>query len=86
MASYQVELAKSAVKDLRKIDGAAIPRILQAIEDLANEPRPAGSKKLVGSKNSYRIRIGTYRVIYRVKDQMLLIDVIRVRKRSDAYR
>ncbi len=64
MASYLVEIARSAAKDLRRIDREWIPRIVAAIETLEADPRPAGSKKLVGSDRTYRLRIGDYRVIY----------------------
>ena len=86
MASYRIEFAKSAVKDLRGIDRKAVPRILVAVEALADDPRPPRSKKLVGSRNTYRIRIGDYRVIYKIHDGQLSIDVIRIRKRGEVYR
>jgi len=63
MASYRVELARSAAKDLRGIDRKWIPRIVTAIEALESDPRLAGSKKLVGSDHTYRVRIGDYRVV-----------------------
>ncbi len=57
MDSYSVELAKSAEKELRRIDGRYVPRIFAAIESLAQEPRPVGCKKLSGSDHTYRIRL-----------------------------
>jgi mRNA interferase RelE/StbE len=86
MASYRVEIAKSAAKDLRGIDGKWIPRILAAIETLEANPRPAGGKKLVGSDRTYRLRIGDYRVIYDIHDSTLIVLVVRIRHRRDVYR
>jgi mRNA interferase RelE/StbE len=85
MDSYSVELTKSAEKELRRIDGRYIPRIFSAVEDLAKEPRPAGCKKLSGSVHTYRIRIGTYRVIYDIQESRLLVLVIKIGHRKDVY-
>ena len=86
MASLRIEFARSATKDLRAIDRQWIPRILVAIEALAGEPQPIGCKKLAGSEHTYRIRVGDYRVIYDIHDDELVIFVVRVRHRRDAYR
>ena len=86
MASYRVEIARSAAKDLRGIDPKWIPRIVAAIETLESDPRPAGCKKLVGSDHTYRLRIGDYRVVYDIQDDALIILVVRIRHRRDVYR
>jgi mRNA interferase RelE/StbE len=86
MVSYLVEIARSAAKDLRRIDREWIPRIVAAIETLEADPRPAGSKKLVGSDRTYRLRIGDYRVIYDIHNDTLIVLVVRIRHRRDAYR
>jgi mRNA interferase RelE/StbE len=86
MASYRVEIAKTAAKDLRGIDRKWIPMIVAAIETLESDPRPAGSKKLVGSDHTYRLRVGDYRVVYDTHDAMLIILVVRIRHRRDVYR
>jgi mRNA interferase RelE/StbE len=86
MGSYRVEFAKSATKDLRGIDRKWIPKILEAAERLEFDPRPAGCKKLVGSDQTYRIRVGDYRVIYEVVGETLIVLVVRIRHRSGAYR
>ena len=62
-----------------------IPRIVQAIRNLSDDPRPAGCKKLVGSRDLWRIRVGDYRVIYRIDDANAAIEVTIVRHRSAAY-
>jgi mRNA interferase RelE/StbE len=85
MDSYVVEFAKRAEKDLRRIDTRYIPRIVEAAENLASDPRPPGAKKLVGSEHTYRIRVGDYRVIYEIEDTKLVVLVVRVRHRQGAY-
>ena len=85
MDSYSVEFAKSAEKELSRIDGRYIARIFAAVESLAKEPRPAGCKKLTGSDHTYRIRIGTYRVIYDIQESRLLVVVIKIGHRKDVY-
>lgn len=86
MASYHVEIARSAAKELRGIDRNWIPRIVAAIEALGSDPRPPGCKKLVGSDHTFRLRIGDYRVVYDIQDDKLIILVVRIRHRRDVYR
>ena len=86
MASLRIEFARSATKDLRAIDRQWIPRIMAAIESLAEDPRPVGCKKPAGSEHTYRIRVGDYRVIYDIRDGELVVFVVRVRHRRDVYR
>ncbi len=86
MAFYSVRLKRSAEKDLRRIDKSRVPSIIAAIEKLEENPRPEGCRKLVGSDNSYRIRIGDYRVIYLVEDTVCIVEIERVRHRKDAYK
>lgn len=61
-------------------------RIQTKIDDLAIEPRPNGVKKLQGEENSYRIRVGDYRVIYDIFDDVLLVSVVDVGHRSKVYK
>mgnify|MGYP001799990601 CR=1 FL=1 len=60
-------------------------RLQIKIYELAIEPRPNGVKKIQGEENSYRIRVGDYRVVYDIFDDILLITVIRVKHRSQVY-
>jgi mRNA interferase RelE/StbE len=86
MASFRIEFARAAEKDLRGVDRRYLSKILESIEGLQNQPRPQGCKKLVGSQNTYRIRIGDYRVIYEIEDSVLVILIVRIRHRQDVYR
>jgi len=82
---YEIEFARSASKELESLESTVVKRIVPKIKKLASEPRPPGCRKIAGSENSWRIRIGDYRVIYRIEDQVLLIQVLAVRHRSKAY-
>jgi mRNA interferase RelE/StbE len=86
MDSYRIEFTRSATKDLRAIDRQWIPRIISAVEALADDPMPSGCKKVVGSDYTYRIRVGDYRVVYDVHNAKLAVSIIRVRHRRDVYR
>jgi mRNA interferase RelE/StbE len=86
MGSYRVELTRSAEKDLRRIDRSRVPSIFTALEGLSRDPRPPGVKKLAGTEQTYRIRVGDYRIVYEVEDTVLLVLVIRIAHRKDVYR
>lgn len=85
MASYKIEFAKSVRKDFRNIPSQDAARILKRIQALAHNPRPRDGKRLTGD-DAMRIRIGTYRVIYEIRDEVLLVLVLRVGHRKDIYR
>lgn len=85
-AEYKVEFTGNAAKELRKLDRASQKRIATAVRGLKNEPRPSGVTKLTGYAHTYRIRVGDSRVIYDIFDDLLLIEIIRIRDRKDAYR
>ena len=61
-------------------------RLIKKIEDLQKNPRPPGSKLLDSEKNIYRIRTGNYRIIYQVRDKVLLVIIAKVGDRKDIYR
>jgi mRNA interferase RelE/StbE len=82
---YRVEFTTAAAKELRKLDAGFRRRLLVGIGDLEADPRPAGCKKLVGAEDAWRIRIGDYRVIYELADDVLLVTVVRVAHRREIY-
>lgn len=86
MASYSIEWKTSAAKELRKLPKQIIAKVLAAITDLPANPRPSGVRKLTESENAYRIRIGDYRVVYNIFDKRLVIEIIKVRDRKEAYK
>ena len=81
---YKIELSKKARKNLDKLSDAIANPILSAIGSLADNPRPAGCKKLKGRKG-YRIRVGDYRVIYEIFDEVLSIEVVDLGHRGKIY-
>lgn len=85
MESYKVEWKRSAIKELRKLPQDAVLRILKAVEQLPENPYPPGVRKLVGSEHSYRLREGSYRIIYTVLSSSLVIEIVRVGHRKDIY-
>ena len=86
MDSYKIIWKNSAKKELRKLDKAIIPKILSKIKELAENPYPSNSKKLVGSVSNYRLRIGEYRVIYTISSSNLIIEIIKVGHRQGVYK
>jgi len=85
MAKYSLAFKKSVANDLRKIPNNDIARILKCIEALCDAPRAEGCIKL-SNQERYRVRQGSYRIIYEIKDLELIIIVIKVARRSDVYR
>ncbi|MBN2703085.1 MAG: type II toxin-antitoxin system RelE/ParE family toxin [Pontiellaceae bacterium] len=85
MESYRIVIKKSVSKDLEKIPKKDVLRILEAIESLAQDPRPPQSKKLSGQER-YRLRQGNYRILYSIEDDMLVVQVVKVGNRRDVYR
>jgi len=83
---YKITIKASARKELEKIPKAIRVHLIDAINDLAADPRPSGCKKLLNFDNSFRIRQGDYRIIYRVSDNELTITIIKVGNRKDVYK
>lgn len=84
-AKYAVVFARSARRELEALNATLVARIVPRIEALAHDPRPPGCRKLRGSRNLWRIRVGDYRVVYAVADRERLVDIRVVRHRADAY-
>ncbi len=84
--AHLVVIAPAARRQLRKLARATQTRLLDKIEALAEEPRPAGCKKLSDSEDIYRVRSGDYRIIYQVEDAALYVLVLKVAHRRDVYR
>lgn len=85
MASYSLVFRRSVAKDLRGIPNADVARILERIDSLSRDPRPPGSEKL-GGREYYRVRQGNYRIVYEIRDEKLVVLVIRIAHRRDVYR
>ncbi len=85
MAKYTLEIKPSAGKELDALSDALFARIDRKIMGLAENPRPPGCKKLKGYREQWRIRVGDYRVLYRIDDARQLVEVTRIRHRSEVY-
>ncbi len=84
--AYRLALSPRASRDLKKLPARAQERLKDHIDALANAPRPRGVVKLEGEIDTFRIRVGDYRVLYEVHDQDFLVIVLKVADRKEAYR
>lgn len=82
---YQIIIRRNAQKQIIKLGANVAQRIQKAIDDLADDPRPAGAIQMVGSLQ-WRLRVGDYRVIYEIVDDVLTVTVVEAGHRSSVYR
>ena len=82
---YSVIVSKSAKKTLSKLSSEVIKKILNAFDDLVEDPRPMGYIQLKG-RSGYRIRVGDYRIIYEINDGELLVLVVEIGNRKEIYK
>jgi mRNA interferase RelE/StbE len=83
---YEILIEKAAERDLKKMPAADFERIIPHLKGLAEDARPAGSRKISGSEHDWRIRVGTYRIIYELNEKEKTVKILRIRHRRDAYR
>ncbi len=83
--SYSLSILRRAQKELAQISRGDYERVVEAIRDLANNPRPAGCLKLTG-REGWRIRIGDFRVLYEIDDRERSVTIVHVGNRRDVYR
>ncbi|MDO8545895.1 MAG: type II toxin-antitoxin system RelE/ParE family toxin [Nitrospirales bacterium] len=83
---YRLTVIPRAVKDLDKLKGKLFTQITEAIQALADDPRPPGSLKLSDEENGYRVRVRNIRILYRVDDRAKEVIVYRVKHRREVYR
>lgn len=83
--AYRVELSSRADRQFRKFPAQVRDRLQKHIDALAENPRPHGVRKLEGDENAYRIRVGDYRILYEIHDQVLVVIVLKVADRKEAY-
>ncbi|TFD49519.1 type II toxin-antitoxin system RelE/ParE family toxin [Cryobacterium sp. Hh11] len=84
MSKYRIELRPAAVKALRRIDPQDRGRVQGAIALLGEDPRPPGAKALQG-RDGYRVRVGSYRILYTIRNDILVVVVVTVGHRRDVY-
>ena len=86
MNTYTIRYARAAEKDLERLPAQIVQRIQDAIVGLAANPRPSGYKKLKNDEDTYRVRVGKYRVLYEIHDDLVVVLIVRIQHRKDAYR
>jgi mRNA interferase RelE/StbE len=84
--AYQILIRRPAEKEIAGLPPKIRSRIAEKIRALADDPRPAGCKKLSGEDRAWRIRIGDYRVVYEINDAAEYVEVRVVAHRKDVYR
>ena len=85
MAKYLLEIKKSAQKELDALDDSVFRRVDRRIMTLADNPRPAGCKKLKGFKDHWRVRAGDWRVVYIIDDAVEVVSVTGIAHRREVY-
>lgn len=86
MAKYELLIKPSAVKEIERIDGKKDrQRVVRPIQELAENPRPEGCEKLT-RRERYRLRQGSYRIVYAVDDDQRTVLIVKVGHRKDVYR
>lgn len=83
---YQIKILSKARRSIKKLPKSVQENIKIAVRNLAENPRPNNVKKLSGSDNLYRLRLGDYRIIYQIKDYILLIVIVMAGHRREIYR
>ena len=86
MARYEVEISRTAERQLRRLPRTDQVRVARAILALGDDPFPRGARKLSGYDDVFRVRTGRYRILYSVSERALFIVVLKVGHRSDVYR
>ena len=85
MAKYKVQVKKSAEKELREIPKKELLKILEKIKSLSDDPHPTGSIKLTNLEK-YRLRVGNYRILYKIEENILTVFIVKVGHRKNIYR
>lgn len=86
MASYKLLIKPSAAKEIESAPKKDRLRIIKRIQDLSSDPRPPGCEKLSAHDDKYRVRQGTYRIVYTISDVGLVIGIVKVAHRKEVYR
>ncbi len=84
--AYSILVRPAAARDLKVLSPEIRKRIDKVIDRLSNDPRPSGSRKLVGFEDEWRVRVGDYRVLYLIRDSDRQVVIARIAHRREAYR
>ena len=83
---YRIDITNSAKRAIRRLDRQTQVRVDAVIRSLADDPRPQGAEKLAGAADEYRVRLGGWRVLYRIIDAVLVVVVVDVGGRGQIYK
>lgn len=83
---YRIEFAPAADRDFRALAEDVRRRLRPRIDALAENPRPHGVETLEGEESLHRIRVGDYRIIYQIRDDVLVVLIVRIGHRREVYR
>jgi mRNA interferase RelE/StbE len=83
---YEVFLERRAERDLKKLSEEMFYRVIPQLKALSENPKPSGCRKITGSKNDLRIRIGDYRIIYEIDEKEKAVKVMRIKHRREVYK
>jgi len=86
MESFEIEISRTAEKQLKKLPEKDQLRLVRAMLALSEEPHPRGSRKISGYDDVFRIRVGRFRVLYSVSERKLIILILKIGHRKDVYR
>jgi mRNA interferase RelE/StbE len=86
MASYKIEWKTSASRELRSLPKDVMAEIVARVTNMGEDPFPFGFKKLAGAEHTYRIRFSSYRVIYTVAKDNLIVEIVKVGHRQGVYK
>jgi mRNA interferase RelE/StbE len=86
MKKYTVEVSRSAEKDIDNLPSFIVDKVWKVLESLEINPFPIGCKKLKGKGDSWRVRVGDYRIVYLLVNERVIIKIIAVKHRKDIYR
>lgn len=84
--TYRIEFTPAADRDFRGLPQDVQRRLRPKIDSLAGNPRPHGVETLAGERGLHRLRVGDYRLVYQIRDEVLLVVLVRIRHRRDVYR
>ncbi len=85
MAKYRIKIKKSALKEIKSLPVKALKAVLKRIDSLINNPRPLDCKKLC-AQEKYRIRVGDYRILYSIENDVLTVYIVKVGHRKNVYK
>ncbi len=85
MASYEIEITRTAEKRFRKLPSQDQGRLAKALLALATNPLPRGARKLQGYEDVFRIRVGAYRILYSIEERRLIVIILKIGHRQDIY-